>query len=117
MKNNKELEDHSVRLFICDLNILLEKETFDYSYYDFKIQKIREINTLYNILVNSKNDNNYMKNFCNNISGDILKYNVSSICNIMYGKTYRYKNRMDIPIQINDGYYYSFTVVCKKKIN
>ena len=113
--NYQESKDSSVMLFISELNALLEQETFDYSYYEFKKQKIREINTMYNILVNSKNDNNYMKNFCNSISKELLKYDITSICNIICGKTYKYEGRIDIPIQINNGYYYSFTAVCKKR--
>lgn len=113
--NGEAVQDISVMLFISDLNALLEKETFNYCYYDFKREKIKDVNIMYNILVNSKNDDNYMKNFCNNVSKELLKYDITSICNIIYGKTYKYAGRTDIPIQINNGYYYSFTAVCKKK--
>jgi len=116
--NNIEREEYqelSVILFISELKILLEKETFNYGYYDFKRKEIKDINMMYNILVNCKNDDRYMKSFCEKVSKELLKHDITSICNIIYGKTYKYKNRIDIPIQLQNGYYYSFTAICKIK--
>lgn len=109
------MQEPSVVLFIKSLNGLLEEEEFKYCFYDFKREKIKEKTQMYTIIEKCKHDNNYMKHFCDEINRQLLKYDITSIINIIYGKTYRYPNRIDIPIQIHNGYYYSFTIVCKKK--
>lgn len=113
--NVKGNEDPSVLYFVSRLNELLEEETFKYCFYDFKREEMKEKNKIYTIIENIKHDNNYMKHFCDEVNKQLLKYDMTSITNIICGKTYKYRDRIDIPIQIHNGYYYSFTVVCKKK--
>ena len=56
-----------------------------------------------------------MKYFCEVINKKLVGYNITSITNIIYKKTYKHPHRKEGPILINNGYYYSFTVICKKK--
>ena len=116
MNNIKPNQDPSIFYFIARLNELLEQETFNYCFYDFKREEMKEKNKIYTMIENIKHDKNYMKYFCDEISKQLLKYDITSVTNIICGKTYKYPNRIDIPIQIHNGYYYSFTVVCKKKV-
>lgn len=108
-------EDPSLMFFIGTLNDFFEKETFNHCFYDFQRQELKEKNKLFIILEKLRDDTNYMKHFCDEINKKLSKYDITSICNIMCGKTYKYPKRIDIPILISNGYYYSFTVVCKKK--
>jgi len=112
------IRDVSIDLFLSELNLFLEKETFDYCFYDFPRVNIREKDGLYEILEKIKcYDNtkgNIMKHLCDELNKHLLNYKITSISNIMVGKTYKYKNRIDVPIQINNGYYYGFTVICSK---
>lgn len=110
-----KLQDPSILGFIMDLNKMLETETFNNCYYDFGPEKMKEKNKMYTIIETIKNDNNYMKHFCDEINSELSEYSITNITNIICGKTYKHKNRIDMPIQISDGYYYRFTVICKKK--
>lgn len=117
--HNMKNMDPSTMSFVFKLQNLLENETYDYCFYDFERENIKEKNKMYITMEQMKNNNNknIMKSFCDEINASLLNYDITHICNIIIGKTYKYKNRADIPIQIENGYYYSFTVVCKKKIN
>ena len=117
MRSDKDqtTQDPSLIMFITTLNGLFEEETFDYCFYDFKREEMKEKNKLFTMIEDIKHYNNYMKHFCEEINKKLLKYHITSICNIICGQTYKHPKRTDIPIQINNGYYYSFTVVCKKK--
>jgi len=108
--------DSSIVSFVFKLRDLLENETYDYSFYDFDKEIVKDKNKMYITIEEMKNNKNIMKHFCDEINKHLLNYEITHISNIMIGKTYKYKNRVDIPIQIENGYYYSFTVVCKKKI-
>lgn len=117
---NIGIGDSSIDLFVSELNLLLEKETFDYCFYDFPRVEIREKNSLYEILEKIKFRDNYkgniMKYFCDEVNKHLLfNYKITNVSNIICSKTYKYKNRIDIPIQLNNGYCYSFTAICSKK--
>jgi len=118
MKTGVSVGDSSIDLFISELNLLLEKETFEYSFYTFPRIEIREKNALYETLEKLKfcdTNGNKMKHFCDELNKHVLfNYKITSISNIILGKIYKYKNRIDVPIQINNGYYYSFTAICSK---
>jgi hypothetical protein len=116
MKNNKDVyQESSLLLFLATLNNFFEKETFAYCFYDFPREEMKEKNALFIMIERMKQDKKYIKNFCDEMNKKLEKYDITSVCNIICGKTYKYPKRIDIPIQINNGYYYSFTVVCKKK--
>lgn len=104
--------DPSVSIFISTLNQLLQEETFDYTFYDFPKKEMKVKNKMYTIIENFKNDNTSMKNFCEVVNKQLVKYDVSSITNILCGKTYKHPTRRN---GANDGYFYSFTVICKRK--
>lgn len=111
--------DGSIDFFISEVNSLLEQETFEYCFYDFPRVEICEKHNLYEVLEKIKFGDNakgtIMKHFCDEVNKHLLfDYRITTISNIICGKTYKYKNRTDIPIQMNNGYYYNFTVVCSK---
>jgi hypothetical protein len=109
--------DPSIDYFIIKLNNLIKNETFDYCFYDIEREEMKEKNKFYNIIEQIKNNKKYMKPFCDEINTKLSDYEITHIGNIICGKTYKYKNRTTMPpIQISDGYYYSFTVICKKKL-
>lgn len=126
--NTNIFTDGSVDIFISELNYLLENETFRHCYYDFPRVEIRQKHTLYEILERIKNvethyDSKYkragdishvMKQFCEEINKKLTSYHVTRISNISCGKTYKTNNNSTCIMQLNDGYYYKFTVVCCK---
>jgi hypothetical protein len=107
--------DLSNEALIIRLNNLFQLETFNYTFYDFERVEIKEKNKMYIALEKIKSNTSFLKSFCTEINRELLDYEVVNITNIICGKTYKYKNRIDLPIQIPDGFYYSFTVLCKKK--
>jgi hypothetical protein len=107
--------DLSSESLIIRLNNLFQSETFNYTFYDFERVEIKEKNKLYLTLEKIKNNSTFLKLFCTEINHELLDYEIVNITNIICGKTYKYKNRTDLPIQIPNGFYYSFTVLCKKK--
>ena len=109
--------DFSSDVLTIRLNDLFKTESFDYTFYDFERVEIKEKDKLYIILEKIRNDKTFLKLFCNEMNRDLLDYEIVNITNIICGKTYKYKNRPNLPIQIHDGYYYNFTVICKKKIS
>lgn len=115
MNSNDPYQNSSVLLFIATLNNFFEEETFTHCFYDFPRQNMKDKNALFIMIERIKQDKKYMKHFCDEMNKKLINYEITSVCNILCGKTYKYPKRTDIPIQINNGYYYSFTVVCKKK--
>ena len=107
--------DPSILTFILRLKELLNAESYEYCFYDFERETMKEKNKMYTTIEQMKRDESIIKHFCDEINLKLLNYEITNICNIICGKTYKYKNRTDIPIQIVNGYYYSFTVICKKK--
>jgi len=61
-----------------------------------------------------KKNPNYLKAFCDEINPKLIDFEITNIGSIMCGETYK-KSRENIELQIQTGYYYSFTVICKKK--
>lgn len=114
-KTNDEFKETSVEIFIARLNELLENETFDYSFYDFEREEMKTKNKLYSTIENIKHDNSSMKYFCDVINKKLVRYDITSITNIICGKTYKHPNRRHGAILISNGYYYCFTVICKRK--
>lgn len=126
MKRPYGFEDVYINSFLSELNSLLEKETFIHCFYDFPRVEIREKNGLYELLEKIKNDENQikyhyyddnkyaMKHFCEEASKYLTNYHITSISNIACGKTYKKKNGSAVLMQVNTGYYYSFTVICRK---
>jgi hypothetical protein len=108
---------------------IFEKETYDYSFYDFEKIVIKEKNKLYLLLerinaINNKNNKNSKINnptnelnpIYNEINKELDKYEVTNICNIQLGRLLKYKNNIsEIPIQLYQGYSYSFAINYKKK--
>jgi hypothetical protein len=123
-----DINDSSILYLIGRLKENFEKETYDYSFYDFEKTPIKEKNKLYLLLerisaINNKNNKNRIINNSNNelypiyneINKELEKYEVTNICNIKLGRLLKYKNNAsEIPIQLYEGYYYSFTINCKK---
>ena len=112
MEQSKNI-DSNIHSFIFKLNELFKEETYDYSFYDFERVEIKEKDEMYNIIQEIKKSENYMKAFCSEINTNLLNYQITHISNITCGQTYK-KIRRDIPLQIVNGFYYSFTVICKK---
>jgi hypothetical protein len=120
------LDDPSILCFIEKIKHIFENETYDYSFYDFEREEIKEKNKLYNLLEQINTINNTKKQDISR-SGDLhyiyfelnnklQKYEITKICNIKYGRRLKYKNKKDIPIQLYEGYYYSFTINYRKRI-
>ena len=124
-----DIKDSSILYFIEVLKEIFQTETYDYSFYDFEKNIIQEKNKLYlllerineihnrnskkNNIINTKN--NQLKQIFNEINKYIENYEVTNICNIQLGRLLKYKNpTSQIPIQIYDSYYYSFTINYKK---
>ena len=105
--------DPTIHSFIVRLNELFSTETYNYSFYDFEKVEIKEKDKMYNIIEQIKNNKNYMKSFCDEINKNFSDYQITHIENISCGKTYK-KSKCNTPMQIPNGYYYSFTVICKK---
>ena len=113
MIDSKDM-DPSIYCFIVRLNELLSTETYNYSFYDFERVEIKEKHKLYNIIEEIRNNKNYMKSFCDEINRNLNNYEITHIENIRCGTSYK-KSKRDSLIQIPNGYYYRFTVICKKK--
>jgi hypothetical protein len=113
MNNSKDI-DPEINSFIFKLNELFKEETYNYSFYDFEKIEIKEKDKMFNIIKQIKNDENYMKNFCYEINQKLEHYEITHIGNITCGENY--KKIKDLPIPICNGYYYSFTVIYKKKL-
>lgn len=112
-KNKNESNDPSITRFIEKLNGLLEEETFDYCFYDFTRQEMKNKNQLYNIIENIRQDHTTLKNFCDVINKQLIEYDIINISNIICGLTYpKRKNQFT---SISNGYYYCFTVICRRK--
>jgi hypothetical protein len=114
-EKKNEFKESSVEIFIARLNELFENETFDYSFYDFEREEMKEKNKIYSIIENIKHDNSVMKYFCDTINKQLVRYEITSITNIICGKTYKHPNRRHGAILMSNGYYYCFTVICKRK--
>lgn len=132
-----DIHDGSIIYFIESLKQIFETETYDYSYYDFEKKEIYEKNKLYILLerINEiynksnkkyKTNKNRLINNTNNelnpiyyeINKHINSYEITSICNIQLGRILKYKKPIsNIPIQLYEGYSYSFTVNYRKKQN
>jgi hypothetical protein len=119
-----DFSDYSIISFVTQLNAIFENETFKYSYYEFEKQILKDKNSLFCLLerinnIYKKKTNIICKNELNciyhELNANLKKYEVTEINNIQCGKILKYKNRKDIPIQLYEGYYYSFTVIYKKK--
>lgn len=113
MEKFKDMDMATVS-FILKLNEYLEEETYNYSFYEFDRVEIKEKNKLYIKLEGIKKNPSYLKGFCDEINSKLDGFEITNIANIICGKTYK-KSKENIPIQIETGYYYSFTVICKKK--
>lgn len=123
--NTIESSDYSIKYFICELNKIFENETYEYSYVDFEKVKIYEKNKLFNLLERINNINNKkvitisnrmeVEYIYKDLNSHLEQYEIINICNIKYGKNLKYKNRNDIPIQLYEGYYYSFTINYKRR--
>lgn len=112
-KNNSKSEDPSITRFIEKLNGLLEEETFDYCFYDFEREEMTTKNQLYTTIQNIKQEHTTLKYFCDVINKQLIKYDIINISNIICGLTYpKHKNQFT---SISNGYYYCFTVICRRK--
>lgn len=122
-----DASDPSIYYLIQRLNDLFEEETLQYSFYDFERQVISDKTKLF-ILLEKINNQDLTKKYNNNsnvkpdftylyneINSKLNNYQIISIFNIKCGRVLKYKNRKDIPIQLYDGYYYSFTISYRKK--
>jgi hypothetical protein len=125
-----DVSDPSIYYLIQRLNGLFEEETLHYSFYDFERQVISDKTKLFILL--EKINNQHLTKKCNNnntniktdftylyseINSKLNNYQIISIFNIKCGRDLKYKNRKDIPIQLYEGYYYSFTISYRKKTN
>jgi len=121
-----DITDPSISCLITKLNDLFEEETLNYSFYDFEKQVISDKNKLFILLEKINNQSLIMKHNKSNVKSDytyiyneinsrLNNYEIINIFNIKCGRVLKYKNRKDIPIQLYDGYYYSFTVSYRKK--
>lgn len=106
--------DIAIVSFILKLNEFLKDETYDYSFYDFDRVEMKEKNRMYIRVEEIKKNPNYLKGFCDEINSKLETFEITNIGNIICGKTYK-KTNANMPIQIETGYHYSFTVICKKK--
>ena len=110
--------DPSILFFVEDMKKIFEKETYKYSFYDYKTQEIKEKNKLYHLLEKINNNDKILVNDLKHIYDELNSYftshEITNISNIKCGKVLKYKNRTDLPIQLYNGYYYSFTVSYKK---
>lgn len=113
----EEFKDMDIGLvsFIIKLNEFFKEETYDYSFYDFDRVEIKEKNNMYIKIEAIQKNPSYLKGFCDEINLKLDGFEITNIGNILCGKTYK-KSNENIPIQIQTGYYYSFTVICKKKL-
>lgn len=106
--------EQSIAYLISRLTDLLSEETYDYSFYDFERVEITRKNELYIKLEEIKKNSRSLTAFCDEINSKLIDYDIITIGNIVCGKIYK-KSKDNIPLQIEKGYYYSFTVICKKK--
>jgi len=123
--NRVESSDYSIKYFIHELNKIFENEIYKYSFHDFERVKLNEKNKLFNLLERIQNINNKKTTTCANkleleyiykdLNSKLEKYEIINIGNIKCGRILKYKERSDIPIQLYEGYYYSFTLSYKKK--
>jgi hypothetical protein len=114
MSKNMDIDIPYVKL-VLKLNELFKEETYDYSFYDFDRIEIKKIDSMYIKLEEIKKNTNALKTFCDEINTKLIDFEVTNIGNILCGKTYK-KSKDNIPIQMQTGYYYSFTVICKRKL-
>jgi len=122
--NKLDTSDYSIKIFITELNQLFDKESYNYSFYDFEKVKINEKNKLFNLLERINNINNKetitsvnrteLEYIYKDLNANLEKYELTNICNIKCGRNLKYKDRKDIPIQLYEGYYYSFTINYKR---
>ena len=101
--------------FILQLRERLKDETYNYSFYDFDRVEMKDKDEMYIKMEELKKNQNYIKSFCDEINTKLVNYEITNIVNISCGRIYK-KSKFDIIIQVPIGYYYSFTVVCRKKI-
>jgi hypothetical protein len=113
----EELKDMDISTvsFILRLNELLKEETYDYSFYDFDRIEMKEKDKMYIKIEQIKKNTNYLRGFCDEINPKLIGFEITNIGNIICGKTYK-KSKDNVPLQMQTGYYYSFTVICKKKL-
>jgi len=114
MINSNDM-DPSIKSFIIRLNELLSAETYNYSFYDFERVEIKDNDKIYSIIQEIKNNKNSIKLFYDEINKNLSDYEITHIENIRCGTSYK-KSKRDSQIQLPNGYYYRFTVICKKKI-
>lgn len=124
-----DINDPSIFLFIQKLNKIFETETLNYSFYDFEKEIINDRTKLFILLEKINRLNNNMtttgiiihkhqielSNIYDTINSNLLNYKITNIFNIKCGRLLKYKTRTDLPIQLYDKYYYSFTVCYKKR--
>ena len=114
MSDSKDM-DPSIYCFITRLNELFSAETYNYSFYDFERLEIKDNDKIYSIIQDIKNNKNSIKLFCDEINKNFSDYEITNIENIRCGTSYK-KSKRDSLTQIPNGYYYRFTVICKKRI-
>jgi hypothetical protein len=117
-----DTSDPSMISLLSRLNKIFETETYKYSYNDFEREMISDKNKLFLLLERINNIHNKAtrnKNELNHIYSEmntkLENYVITEIFNIKCERALKYKNRNDLPIQLYEGYYYSFTVSYREK--